>query len=239
MPYNFCELEPYRVDYCDLLCTLEKLPQFLSSPDYQAHFIQDWIKELQKLDAIVCKQMVQPNSLLRLYGEIQSEPEIFGQAITIGNNSFYIQFRITALLNCIANNDRPLNPVSVPKTDFDDGDILRSDRPDCEQVSLEYPIILVQFPFLQYHWLVIDGNHRLSKHIKHGSTNIPCYVLGGDVLINNLLFVAGFDQHLYALLCELNAAKHLHERGVSDKEILKKSIIYSEDRCFHFSAEDI
>lgn len=227
MPYNFCVMEPYVINYEDFLETALRFPQFLANPEWQAHYIKDWVDTLAQLDAIITKQMKDDNTVKQLVKDAQEEPEVFNQPVFIGKNTFNLQFRISAVLKILQKSAKIEAAITLPIANFSNEDILWTITSSPGKTTLSEPVVLVEFPFGKYHWLVIDGNHRISTCIANGASTIMAYRLSGKSIINNKLFASGFDQYFYAMIWELAKAKNMLDNGYSDKEILSRSILFS------------
>lgn len=68
----------------------------------------------------------------------------------------------------------------------------------------QLPILLVQLALEEnINYVVIDGNHRLTKWIGN-VTNIPCYILDMQWIIDNDMFYSDFSKLMYIFQNELS-----------------------------------
>lgn len=229
MPYNFCEMYPFEIDYKDLEATLLSFPaHFQTSQDKElfCRYIGNWIQVLQESDRTIVKQMATPGMVNKLFQMKLSEPETFQIPIQLGNNTIFLSFRVSPLRRTLSQ--QPTKPENVLISQLLENEKTRwQQEPSLGLHPVTEPIIVVPFPVGNDNQLVIDGNHRLSMLIKQNAKTVPVYSVSSQTLIMNGFLSSIFELQLYTLIIELRSISVYINQGVSAKKIISSSLLYS------------
>lgn len=234
MPYNFCEMYPYEIDYKDLETTFRSFPvPFQTSQDKELYrsYIKKWIQVLQESDHTVVEQMAAPGMVNKLLQMKLSEPETFQIPIQLGKNTIFLSFRVSPILHALSHQNPA--PKNVPISQLLENEKTRWRQETSLGIHpVTDPIIVVPFPMGNDYQLVIDGNHRLSMLIKQNAKTVPVYYIMATPLVNKGYFSSGFERYFYALLVELNYIPEWVKRGASAKEVISRSLVNSPNDIF-------
>lgn len=232
MPFDFCKMQPYTVDYSDFKTALLSFEQFLGSRNNQVQHIENWIKTIQKLDDSIVSQLDSKEAKANMLRARVTDPELFCIPLSLGKNLFQIHFRVSPLKQLLLEYP---GFIEIPATEFLGNLVRWTKEESLGNTPLSVPIIMVPYPIGNHKYLVIDGNHRLSVHLAVGSKIVPAHVLAGKMLIDNSLFACGFDKYLYGMFLEFQCAKECFDSGISDIDILSNSLLHSRDNLFHYA----
>lgn len=237
MPFDFYEMSPYTIDYNDLKKELLLLPQLLSDCVLHQKYINKWVSTLQHHDKIVVGQMNTPEKLEKYLRRNQQEPEFFQVPVYLGKNTFQLHFCIASLIQILKKYSY-VKPIDIALSDITKSDSVQFTKQNSlGNRSIDEPIILAPFPIGSRSWLVIDGNHRLSEHIKRNSATISAFSLNGAFLTCNQLLASSYDQFLYAMFLELRHTFELSREGKNDAFIWSQSFLQTQDN-FHMEHSD-
>lgn len=235
MPFDFYEMNAYTVNYEDLQTTLLSFGALLSSRTLQVQFMNDWIKQLNRLDAAIVRRMNSPRAKQDYLRNKLNEPEVYQVPVFLGSNTFQLLFRISPLLQMLSSTP-DVKPTKLLASTFTADATVHWDRLNTMgKTPPQIPIILVPFPIGTHRYLVIDGNHRLSVNISKHTDVISAYILAGRTLIDSHLLSCEFDRYLYAMILEFQSCKLLFDAGASDADILSQSMLRRKIGQFSFS----
>ncbi|MQL53618.1 hypothetical protein GFC01_15375 [Desulfofundulus thermobenzoicus] len=234
MPFDFIEFSHYSINYLDLFNEFNA-QRILSDRNLQIQYLKRWMKQLENCDNVIRNQLNTKGSILKLRLLLQSEPEIFQLPIEHRSNKILLHFRVS-IANKIISMAKP-ESIFIPIDEFIRKNTAINWTPVDTNVDSysksEEPIVMVPFLFNQYHYLVIDGNHRLTFKIKNNINNIHAVIFSEQTVIEHSLFSSGFDKFYYIMLNEINhMANATYYKKANAFQLVQKS--YLKDENFKF-----
>lgn len=230
MPINQECLNYYSVDYENLWNYFNSIPLIFNSSSTQKHFLSQWIMLLQKCDKQNSAIFKSSQNLSAFKQRRANEPEIFQQELTIGDNTFYLHYRITyfkSLIKQIPNSEATLVDISEYASK---PPLIHWSYP--KDFDLIYPldntpVIAVEFPLQMAAYLIVDGNHRIAKHIIENSPFVPTFFINFQQVNSYKLLSMSFDLALYLFqndICLLSSKKA--EFNLSDSQLYSMSLLH-------------
>lgn len=227
MPFDFLNFHPYSINYLKLFDEINS-ETILSDKNIQIEYIKIWMKTLEDHDNIIKNQLKTTESISKLSLLLQSEPEIFQLPINHQGNEILLHFRVS-IANKIISEYKSESQF-IPLDEFVQEDSKIKWTPvninvDSSSNSKE-PIIIVPFLVNQYHYLVIDGNHRLTYKAKNNINDIHALIISEQTVIENSLFSSSFDKFYYIMHNELNhMANETYYKKANALELVQKSYL--------------
>lgn len=231
MPINQITQNYYTVDYNNLWSYINtNIPLFFNFSSSQNTFFSQWITLLQRCDEQNASILQSPASLKFFQERGDSEPEIYQQEYVVGSNVFLLHYRITYMKHLL-NQLSDSQATSVSSLEY-------ASKPP--QIHWHYPedfsdiyplnkkpVIAVEFPFSSANYLIIDGNHRIAKHLEENSSFIPTFFVHKHQVHSLKLLGMSFDLALYLFLNDiyhLTCAKA--EYSPKDSQLYSMSLIH-------------
>ncbi|MCU7197988.1 hypothetical protein [Turicibacter sanguinis] len=205
MPFDITSKKEYYIDYGELFTILNK-ERILDDKEIQEQYLIYWMKWLKENDDIVVKEMSQ--NIEYIEKALENEPEIFTQEIFFGSQKILLQFRISYILKKVLSQVTKETILNLDIEEFTienssikwtkTNDIIKDSKKD------NIPIILVPYHNGNYLYLLIDGNHRLTKLLRENRTKVDTVILNAQSLVDIRGFFSGFDMYFYAMYNELS-----------------------------------
>lgn len=234
MPFDFARRKHYSIDYEDVFNDINA-NTILDNPNIQAQFLRMWINILKEHDQILKNQLKTREDILKLNLSLQSEPEIFQLPLHYSNTTILLHFRVSIANEILSkkkseSNYIPLNEFTGKnsKINWTPVDITVDSYSETTD-----PIVMVPFLNNQYHYLVIDGNHRLTYKVKNNIDNIYGLIVSEQSVVECKIFSSSFDSFYYIMHNEINhMANETHRNRTNSLNLLEKS--YLKDGRFKF-----
>ena len=132
------------------------------------------------------------------------EPELFQLPIHHVDNNIFLHFRISNInewTNAYREDSQELEISEFVNSNINWFPV---DIDDNFKLTNIDPIIMIPFHNNEYNYLVIDGNHRLSYHIKKNMKSIKVINIAEVSVTESNIFASGFDKYYYIFMNELN-----------------------------------
>ncbi len=225
MPFNFTTMKHYKIDYNKLFNETNS-QEILDDKFLQGQLISAWMSILKNEDDVLTKQLSSKKSMDEIRSLMIKEPEMFQLPMHHKENDIYLHFRIHALNNWI--NDDKDQSTDADLSEFTAGNInwfpvnlYKGYRP-----NFDNPIVMIPFHNNQHHFLVIDGNHRLTYCTKNNIKKIKAICLAEQSIAESYMFASGFDKFYYIFMNEMNhMANATHYEKQSAPTLINKSFL--------------
>lgn len=204
LPYNFFTGKYEFLNYPQLCKDIESNFTFPLTATYlnEINFInyfKEWCKFLGGMDKETLSFISDESNIKKLNESLNKEPEFFQYTIPIGDQNLRWTINIENIIHDI-KSAKKLNVKKVPYQEFNKIDSKYIWQPTPEQsnrnFSHNYPIILLPLPTIPETYLVIDGNHRLTKY-RNSSAKTNVLILPSEIGRNSYYFPSQFDQFIF------------------------------------------
>ncbi|MCO7125132.1 hypothetical protein NIE88_05000 [Sporolactobacillus shoreicorticis] len=235
MPFDYVNFRIYEIDYHKFFNEI-KSKKILLDNKLQEIYLRRWVGKLRKHDEILKKQFSTKSLVEDYISKVQNEREIFQLPTNWGINKVLIHFRVS-IANQLVKNYYPQSQM-IPITEFQGGNQsiywTKVTGDTKKYAGSNNPIIVVPYFSNGYHYLVIDGNHRITYKLKHNTQKIATLFISEYTVIEEHLFSSSFDELFYIFNNELvRFASASIERNYSAEQLFNKS--YLSGKGFQFS----
>lgn len=220
---DFMQETYYKVDYEKLLDYFSQFRIFISKWNNKK-YLKNWIDCLKQYDTEISQQI---NTNL-------VKDEIFKQEINLEGNEIVIHFNINIVNQTIYNLKEQkinLNLFKNKQSNIYWTPILNETIIEKHTIK-NSPIYLAKFYNNKdgriTEWLLIDGNHRVSKALALGKQTINAIYITYDEIIKINPFINDFDKYFYILHNEINNLYNYRINNnlyISDRKLFKKSFL--------------
>lgn len=227
MPFDFVKHKNYTIEYTKILEELME-KKILLNKDIQYQYIMNWMTVLKHHDDILFNQFRNQDAIEEYIVKVRSEPEIFQLPVHWNNQTIFMHFR-ASIANEICK-DYYSYSSEIPIEDFigDDRGIWWTEVDDNVDgyVNNSTPVIAVPYFSGKANLLIIDGNHRITYHVRKHSSSVKTIIISEQSAIEYQIFTSSFDMMYYIFNNELvRYANSSAEGNKSDLELISKSFL--------------
>ena len=205
MPYNFLTGNYEFLDYKKLVSDINnslpspQSPEYLTQIGFTSFFIE-WCKFLGAVDTKTLNFFKDKDNVQKVNEQLQTEPEFYQYSIPIGNQNLRWSLQIEPIISDL-HEFKKTQIVNIPYQDF-----LRTDSKYLWEATSDVniktsnhnqPLILIKLPVLPEKYLVVDGNHRLTKFSKSSGKTKAVILPAALVACNSYYFPSQFDQWVF------------------------------------------
>jgi hypothetical protein len=217
MPFYFRDLKKYDFDF-EVLNTI-----FMQNPIFNQYefYVKRWVYIFQTLD------LMDSVEISRNFKNSINIDQYYEYAFPIENQLFHLQFNIDTIIANILKNPKEYPLQRIPLNDFSIGGntmVLYTDEPGPSKNHQEAPIILAEFPIEQSDFIVIDGNHRITKLVNDG---VKFAKVVGCHPMNRLSFMTNVDWAMYLFKLESYHLSCRVNEGEDFMDLIKRSNAYN------------
>lgn len=226
MPFDFYELKHYDLDYQtifhDLFANFKG--KLFQSDSMTQQYLLTYLSQMKKAEEKFEKFLNKRLNYLDVVKSINLE-QVFQQPINFDGYDIHIHFLVDCLIRL--SPDRHKHSVDVP-IDYFIGQKPKyfwTPQTLLEEVSHD-PVIAVPYFYYYNDFLIIDGNHRLTKWT-HQRKDIPVVHATADSLIDAEIFAADFDKIFYIFQIDSINLGNIKENypDLDDQELLESSFL--------------
>nr|WP_011310438.1 hypothetical protein [Spiroplasma citri]CAI94287.1 hypothetical protein [Spiroplasma citri] len=237
---DFMQETYYKVDYEKLLDYFSQFRIFLSKWNNKK-YLKNWIDCLKRYDKEISQQINEKITKINVNTNLVKD-EWFNQKIDLEGNEIVIHFNINIVNQAIYNlkeQEINLNLFKNEKSNIYWTPILNETIIEKHTIK-NSPIYLTKFFNNEQgritKWLLIDGNHRVSKALALGKQTINCVYITQDEIIKINPFINDFDKYFYILWNEINNLKNyrINNLYISDRKLFKKSFLIHKLSWFNY-----
>lgn len=215
MAFDLANLEEYSLDIDELRNYIYKHYQL--NFEYFDKWIDGWFKVFKNAEKDTA---IQINNLKKIG---VPAVEVFTQNVHFGRVTFKFNFIIESAKEYVKNSK--IKPRKIKAGEFSKY-IKWSNESSATTHDIHNPIYLTTLPLDKYMYIVIDGNHRLTKLLEDGVTEISCIDIYPMEIINHDILMFTIDKAIYAFMVEAKVfQQHLKLNNHSHQLLFKSSNI--------------
>ncbi|WP_332698914.1 ParB/Srx family N-terminal domain-containing protein [Halalkalibacter lacteus] len=207
MAFDYTNLKEYSLDIDELRNYFYK--HYRLNFKYFDQWIDGWIKVFKNAEKDTA---IQINNLKKTGFP---DFEVYRQNVHFGRVTFKFNFIIEGAKDYVKNSN--IKQKKIKANQFSE-QIKWSKESGTTTHDINNPIFLTTLPMEDYMYVVIDGNHRLTKLLAKGATEVSCIDIHPMEIINHNILMFTIDKAIYAFMVEhkafqqhLNLNIHPHE----------------------------
>lgn len=228
MPINICSLTPYSLNYGSLEnYLLNEFPVFFDSALNQKKYFSHWISLLKMCDTQNTDYWNSLDNKRSLIANIINEPELYQQELSVGDNIIYLHYRVSFIKSLLMQVDTS-KATQVDINEFTSEPpliqwVYPTDFNKNYPLNLQ-PVVAIEYPFSHANYLIIDGNHRIAKHISCKHSSLPVFFLDAKQVTQHKLLAMSFDLIFYLFEHDVYNLGYLKDvKHLSDVQLLSHS----------------
>lgn len=220
----------YSIDYSELSIFLNSLDLF-NNKNLQNKYLNYCLSEIKKQDGMLLDEFKGARNFSNYEKEKEGRNCFFQQPISLNNVNLFLHLRIGKMKTIVDNEIK--NNANVPLEKIRMSDFIGKSKkfiwkevPINIKHEVDYsPIYFISFSMGNIPFLIIDGNHRISHHLKLGKPFIKAIGIRQEFIIEQNLTVSSFDEAIFKLYLDIQRIGFLKMTSSrKDSELLKESL---------------